>query len=246
MATDVLQTPMPPDEVITASPDAVKQTKEKPGSLYNPYLAARKEWDERYGNLISRARNWRAAAFLFGLIALVSVAGMIVIAKRSHVVPYVVAVDSLGRVASAGMADQASVADDRMKRAALYQWVNDWRLVTTDGVAQRKAIDRVYAMIGNGTPAQLVISDFYSKDPPNTRAQTQTIDVDVKSVFATSDKTYEVEWTEVTRSISGQVRSDERWKGSFTIAVNPPTDERLIRINPLGVYVTNASWSKVL
>lgn len=245
MATDVLQSSRTPDKAIASRAEG-EQTKERPGHVHNPYLTARKEWDERYGDLISRAKNWRAAAFLFGVIALAAVAGMIVIAKQAKVVPYVVAVDNLGRVASVGMADKASLADDRMKRAAIYQWVSDWRLVTIDGIAQRKAIDRVYAMIGNGTPAQVVISDFYSKDPPHTRSQTHTVDVDVKAVFATSDKTYEVEWTEVTRNLAGQIRSEERWKGSLTIAVNPPTEERLIRINPLGVYVTNASWSKVL
>jgi type IV secretion system protein TrbF len=245
MATDLLKCFSAPQKA-TATPAESEQTKGKSGDFHNPYLAARKEWDERYGDLISRAKNWRAAAFLFGVIALAAVAGMIVIAKQARVVPYVVAVDSVGRVASVGMAERASVADDRMKRAAIYQWVSDWRLVTMDGIAQRKAVDRVYAMIGSGTPAQLIIGDFYSKDPPYTRSQTQTVDVDVKAVFATSDKTYEVEWTEVTRTLSGQVRSEERWKGSLTIAVNPPTEERLIRINPLGVYVTSASWSKVL
>ena len=245
MRSDVRQPVDSADEATTPLAQ-VEQTKEKSSALHNPYLAARKEWDERYGDLITRAKNWRAAAFLFGLIALASVAGMIVIAKQTRVVPYVVAVDNIGRVVSAGPAEQGSLADDRLKRAAIYQWVSDWRLVTIDGIAQRKAIDRVYAMIGNGTPAQLVISEFYSKDPPHTRAQGETVDVDVKAVFATSEKTYEVEWTEITRTISGQPRSEERWKGSFTIAVSPPSEERLIRINPLGVYITNASWSKVL
>jgi type IV secretion system protein VirB5 len=101
-------------------------------------------------------------------------------------------------------------------------------------------------MIGSGTPAQVTISDFYRKDPPHTRAETQTVDVEVKAVFATSDISYEVEWIETTRNLTGQVQSEQRWKGSFTIAVNPPTEERLARVNPLGVYVTNASWSKVL
>ena len=224
---------------------ANEQTKEKRGPT-NPYLAARREWDERYGDLITRAKNWRAAAFLFGLIALAAVAGMVVTAQKAKVVPYVVAVDSLGRAVAAGSAEQASVADDRLKRAALFQWVSDWRMVTIDGIAQRKAIDRVYSLIGSGSPAQVSISDFYSKDPPHNRAQTQTVDVEVKAVFATSEKTYEVEWVETARSLTGQVIGDQRWKGSFTIAVNPPTDERLVRINPLGVYVTNASWSKVL
>ena len=243
MATESLESLAKP--AAQAAPP--KPTKETARTVnHTPYLSARKEWDERYGDLISRAKNWRAAAFLFGSIALAAVAGMVVIAKQAKVVPYVVAVDNLGRVASAGIADQTTAADDRLKRAVLYQWVSDWRMVTIDGIAQRKAIDRVYAMIGNGTPAQTIISEYYSKDPPHARAQTQTVDVEVKAVFATSDRTYEVEWTETTRTLTGQVKSEERWKGSLTIAINPPSDERLIRVNPLGVYVTNASWSKVL
>ena len=42
------------------------------------------------------------------------------------------------------------------------------------------------------------------------------------------------------------VKATDRWKGYFSIALNPPKDERQARINPLGVYITNASWAKVL
>ena len=41
---------------------------------YNPYLAARREWDERYGNLITRERDWRLMALLCGLTTLVVLA----------------------------------------------------------------------------------------------------------------------------------------------------------------------------
>ena len=212
----------------------------------SPYLAARKEWDERYGDLITRARNWRAAAFLALAIALVATGGLIALSLRSKVVPFVVAVDNLNRVVASGPADETSVADDKLKRAAIYQWVSNLRTVTIDGIAQRKAIDRAYSMIANGSPAQVAIGDYYRNDPPHQRAQTRTVDVEVKAVFATSDRTYEVEWMETTRTLTGTVQGEERWKGSVTIAVNPPSDERLVRVNPLGVYVTNVSWSRVL
>src|SRR5215468_5177410 len=212
----------------------------------SPYLAARREWDERYGSLITRARNWRIAAVLALSVALVATCGLIALSTKAKVVPYVVAIDNLGRVLAAGPTDQASRADDRLKRAALFQWMSDLRTVTIDGIAQRKAIDRVYSMIANGSPAQVEIGDFYRNDPPYQRAQTKTIEVDVKVVFAASDKTYQVEWTETIRGLSGQVESEDHWKGSFTIAVSPPNDERLVRINPLGIHVTNVSWSKVL
>lgn len=215
-------------------------------AAHNPYLAARKEWDERYGDLITRSRNWRALALLLGVVAFVQASGLIYLSSKSKVIPFVVAIDSLDRVVAAGPAQQAGVADERLVRAALYEWISDLRMVTTDGVTQRKAIDRVYYMIGSGTPAQVQIGEFYSKDPPASRAQRQTVAAEVKAVFSTSDKTYEVEWGETVRSINGQVLSQENWKGSVTIAVNPPADERLARINPLGIYVVSVSWSRVL
>ena len=57
----------------------------------NPYTAARQEWDERYGDLISRAKHWRLIAFLSMTTTLVCVTGMVTIGYRSHTVPYVVA-----------------------------------------------------------------------------------------------------------------------------------------------------------
>jgi len=212
----------------------------------SPYLDARKEWDERYGSLISRANNWRRAAFVALMIALLETGGLIALAMKTKVVPYVVAIDNLGRMVASGPADQTMAADDKLKRAALFHWVSDLRMVTIDGVAQRKAIDRVYTMIASGSPAQVEVGDFYRLAPPHERAQTRTVDVEVKAAFATSEKTYQLEWSETVRGLSGQVEGEERWKGSFTIAVNPPSDERLIRLNPLGIYVTNVSWSRVL
>ena len=136
--------------------------------------------------------------------------------------------------------------DDRLKRATLFTWVEDLRTVTTDGIAQRKAIDRVYAHIASGAQSQAFISEFYRAAPPQKRASTETVSVEVRSVLPTSERTFEVEWMETTRDLYGAVKGQDHWKAAFTIAVNPPLDERMARINPLGIYVTNASWGKVL
>src|SRR5262249_62419047 len=85
----------------------------------NPYLVARREWDERYGSLITRAKNWRLVAILCAAIGLVQAGGMIWLSIRSKIVPYVVAVDSLGRQVAVGVVEETSAADDRLKRAAL-------------------------------------------------------------------------------------------------------------------------------
>lgn len=220
--------------------------KESSSEIYNPYLAARREWDERYGEFITRARNWRTVAILCALAALLGTAGAVWLAARSSVIPFVVLIDSLGRPVASGLAEQTSPGDDRLRRAVIQDWIENLRLVTTDGIAQRRAIDRVYAQIASGSSAQTFISDYYRNDPPFKRAQTGTVSVDVKSVLPTSDRTFEVDWIETSRDLYGNVKSTDHWKGTFTIALNPPSDEREARINPLGVYVTATSWSKVL
>jgi len=220
--------------------------KPKTVELHNPYLSARREWDERYGEFITRARNWRTMAIVSAVVALIATGGMLWQAARSRVIPFVVLVDSLGRPIASGLAEQASVGDDRLRRAVIQDWIENVRMVTTDGIAQRRAIDHVYAYIASGTNAQAFISDFYRNDPPFKRAQTGTVSVEVKSVLPTSDRTFEVDWIETARDLFGGVKSTDHWKGSFTIALNAPTEERQARINPLGLYVTAASWEKVL
>src|SRR6516225_11595849 len=74
--------------------------------LHNPYLAARREWDERYGDLITRARNWRTLATLCALTALVATTGIMWLSAHSRIVPFVVLVDSLGRPLASGVAEQ--------------------------------------------------------------------------------------------------------------------------------------------
>ncbi len=231
---------------LPASDSQIQSEPVKGNRTENPYLAARREWDERYGHLITRERNWRLMALLCALSSLLTVAGLVYLSARTHIVPFVVAMDSLGRPVAAGPAEQTTTADDRIKRATLYTWLENLRLVTSDGVAQRKAIDRVYAYVASGSQAQAFISDFYRGDPPQKRAQTETASIEVQSVLPTSDRTFEIEWAETTRDLYGTVTQRARWKAAFTITINPPIDEATARVNPLGIYVTNASWGKLL
>jgi type IV secretion system protein VirB5 len=100
----------------------------------------------------------------------VAAAGVVWISVRSRIVPFVVVTDNLGRPVASGLADQASSADEQFKRFVLIEWLENLRLVTTDGIAQRKAIDRVYSHIAIGSPAQTLISDFYRNNQPFVRA----------------------------------------------------------------------------
>ncbi len=53
-------------------------------------------------------------------------------------------------------------------------------------------------------------------------------------------------WKETERTHAGQVVGETNWKASITFSFNPPTDEKLIWMNPLGLYVTDINWAQVL
>lgn len=219
-----------------------------PGKFHsdNPYLNARKEWDERYGTLIKRAQHWRGAAVLALLVALAEAVVILGVATRPKTVPYVVAVDSLGRVIASGSVEQSSPIDQRMRASALTRWIQDLRGVTSDGLAERKAIDRVYAMVGSGTAAQTLVTEFYRANQPFERANKETVQVEVNTILPTTEHTYEVDWTETARDPSGGVVSVDRWKAILTVAISPPTDDSVLQVNPFGIYVMNVNWSKVV
>jgi type IV secretion system protein TrbF len=233
-----------PETIVNHELDRAGQPK---SASYNPYLAGRLEWDERYGNAIARAKKSDRIAIICAGIAFLSTLGLVVMALRPAKI-IVVAVNSSGQYLGSGSSGQSLAVTEDMKRSTLSEWVTNLRLVTPDGVSQRWAVEKVYSMISSGSPAQNFISDFYRSDPPQTRAQSVTVHINVNTVLPTSKETYEVEWLETTRDLQGKVLAQDRWKGafSFVVSASPPNDERLSRLNPIGLYVTQASWSKVL
>jgi len=223
-----------------------QQSSPKEQSLGSPYLDARREWDERYGGLIRRAQQWRGAAVLALLVALAEAIVIIREATRPRTAPYVVALDPLGHVAVAGSVDRTTPIDERMKEAAITQRVQDMRGITSDGLAERAAIDHVYAMIGNQSAAQTIVTDYFRANQPFERGSRETVQVEVNAILANSPHSYEVDWTETKRTLDGKPISSDRWRGIFTVAINPPTDEAVLRVNPLGIYLMDITWSKIL
>lgn len=212
----------------------------------DPYLDARREWNERYGSYIARANNWRLIAFGIMAICLIESVGLVILGTQNKLAPYVVAVDKLGYPVPVARADEMGRTDERVVKALLARFVADVRGVVSDGVAQRQMIDRVYSMLSNGTRALTVVSEFYKADPPFSRAATSGVSIEVSSAIPVTDRTWQVEREEITRSTSGGIINRLRWKASITVAISAPTSERQIRVNPVGVFVTDLNWSQVL
>jgi type IV secretion system protein TrbF len=229
-----------PGKAPTAPPNVATQ------SEINPYVEARREWNERYGDYIQQAHTWRTMAIICGLVALVAVIGIAYIGGQSKVVPYVVEVDKLGETAAISRADHTTAVDPRVIKAYLARFVADWRTVTVDRQAQKGAIDRVYSMLPSGSIGLRKVNDYFTAHNPFAVAAKQSVAVAVTNLLPISERTWQVEWQEVTRDLRGEVVGNVRLKVSVMVGITPPTEESLILINPLGVYITDLNWSQQL
>lgn len=212
----------------------------------NPYVEARREWNERYGGYIEQAQHWRLMAIISGTIALIAVTGVAYIGAQSKIVPYVVEVDKFGTVAAVARAEQPAEVDQRVIKAYLARFVTDWRAVTIDRQAQKGAIDRVYAMLPSGSVALSKLNDYFRANNPFVVSSKRSVGVAVTNLLPISERTWQVEWQEVTRDPRGEIQGNVRMKASILIGITPPLDETLMLINPLGVYITDVNWSRQL
>lgn len=169
----------------------------------NPYLDGRREWLERYGSYINRAKNWRLAAFAVMGIAALSICCNIIQASQVKTIPYIVEVDKLGKSAVIARADRASAAPQRLIQADIAACITDWRTVTADLELQKQMINRLsYFFAGSATG---VLREWYLQNNPYEIAKSgKLVHVEIEGLpLPVSNDTYRVEWLETVRTHAG-------------------------------------------
>ena len=76
----------------------------------NPYIEARREWNDRYLDLVRARRWWQITAVAELLLMGVLSGGLVALSLQHKTVPYVVEVDALGAATAVKLAD-AAVSD---------------------------------------------------------------------------------------------------------------------------------------
>ena len=223
--------------------------KEKPpegASGGNPYLNAREEWMERYGNYISRATQWRRAAFLTLIIAALSLAGNVVQMTQTKIVRYFVVVDELGKTVAEKIQGHGGGTPEKVVQAAVAQAIVDWRTVTVDTELQKRMINNLTMHTAGATRGML--TQWYEQNSPYDVAKSgRLVHVEVKGIpLPVTKGSYRVEWNEIVRNLQGIELGRENFEAIATVELLPPVKEEILLANPGGVYITNLSTAKVI
>jgi type IV secretion system protein VirB5 len=209
----------------------------KTPEIQNPYLNSRRKWDEILGSYIYAKDGWRLMAIVEGVAILALIGGLIAVSMQTKVVPYLVEFNEHAEPVRVTRADVLAEPTANQTRAALATYVKGSRTVFGDRRAQQVMIDGVYAMTLPDSPAYQAMAEFHRENNPYERSGKEAVEVAINTVSRISDDTWQVEWTETTRQLSGRVNDSKVWYGAYTVVVVPPTDEKQIFVNPAGIYV---------
>ncbi len=214
--------------------------------LANPYIAARNEWNERYGSYVRSAAAWRIVGIAGMTMAVIGFGYALYQSTQVKLVPYIVEVDKFGTAVNAGFPQQIEYADPRVVRATLGSFVSNFRSVTPDAVVQKQYIDRTYALLRTSDPATEKVNAWFRSNSPFEKAKNSTVAIEVNNIVALSNQSYQLDWTEFERDRRGKETAVRRFRGIATVTLTPPQDEGVIRLNPIGLYLRDFDWTAQL
>ena len=228
----------------TAPPDENGAAAEKERA-FSPFLAAKQEWLERYGDYIRARDSWRLTALLALIIACASLAGNWHQHIQTKVTPYIVEVDKVGNISAVRALQPDGAVPRRVIQAEIVNIITNWRTVTADIELQKKLVSKLAAYIGGS--ARGTIQEWYQQNNPYQRAEKVLVSVEATGLpLPVSSDSWRISWIETTRNHTGATLDVIQYEATVSIVLVPPKTEAQIIANPGGILVTGLNFGKLL
>jgi type IV secretion system protein VirB5 len=207
------------------------------------YQSGRQVWDERMGSTLVQAYNWRLAFFGQLPLTVGLAAGLIWLAARGTITPWVVQVDKLGQAQVVAPAIAGYQPSDPQIAFHLARFIEDVRVISADPIVVRQDWLRAYDFTTQA--GALALNDYARTNDPFAQIGKVQVAVEVSSVIRASPSSFRVAWVE-RHYQDGNLASTEHWSAILTVVVQTPHTADALRKNPLGVFVNAINWSKEL
>ena len=212
----------------------------------HPYLASRYNFEQLLGDLASGRRSWQVFAIVLLVANVVLATGLAHVAAQRKVVPYIVELDALGEMRATGILDRHEIPE-RAIMAVLKQFVHNLRTVPTDARLFNIRLQDAKTHV-KGRAAEMLIQQLGQQreqlERMLQRGYTRYVEeISVVLKVPGQGQLYRVVWRESTRT--GAEVKEEAFEGHFQLQINVADDEAQMDANPLGIYVTDFTWTTV-
>jgi type IV secretion system protein VirB5 len=210
-------------------------------SAETPFQRARQEWDARMGSAVLSARAWRMTAFgALGLAAILALA-LTAVALQKRTFVHVVEVSPEGQVLNVRAGDGRWSPSEAQIAHHLGRFVRLVRSLPTDGVVLRENWLEAYKFLTPQAAAHL--TEIARADDPFLSLGRVGRTVQIRSILARSDSAWEVSWVERATNATG-TSDGELYTGVFNVTTRAPRNADDIATNPLGLLISDFSWSR--
>jgi type IV secretory pathway TrbF-like protein len=204
-----------------------------------PHMRAQQAWDRRMGTAVQAAVTWRWVALSLGALAVALALGTTMVALQKRTFVHVVEVSPQGAVLSVRPAGGDYTPTDAQVSYFLGHFVKLVRGVPTDGVVLRENWLEAYRFL---TPqAAQRLNEVAREEDPFSLLGTTARTAIITSIVQRSNDTWQVSWIEATHGANGGARS--AYTGLFTIRFERPRTSDALARNPLGLFITEFSFS---
>ncbi len=187
----------------------------------SPAMRAARKWDEREGEII--VQNYNLRRLLVGMLAVVIVLTVSLVYKSlsANVMPYIVEVDTTtGMVRNVGT-----------REIPLDPVVYKENLTTSYGFLTKDAAKKLQTML--------------KTEKLTEKFGHQTVQINISTILPLEGgHSYQIRWTEETFTISNGEKKVTPYSGIFTVQTIRSDDETKLLVNPIGMYISDFSWSK--
>ena len=211
----------------------------------SPAEKAEAVWDRREGSIIARDANYRILILGLIIVSVTLAVGLVIQSYKSSVIPYIVEVDSsTGRVKNAG---PLTVSDytpqDAEIKFFLSKFLNNVRGMPLDPVVYKNNWTEAYAFLTKSAAAKMTTEIKNEKLAEKFGQKTVQIQI-ISCLPMEGSNSYQIRWNEEEFTINSGKKTVTPMTGIFTTSIIPPTEEAILRVNPLGIYISDFNWTK--
>lgn len=212
----------------------------------SPAQKAQQKWDEREGQIIEQNRHLKSI-LKFAIVALMLVSGgCVYLSLTSKLVPYIVEVDKdEGVVRNIGTVAQTTAyqPNEQTYKWVIRSFIEDTRGITLDPIIFNQRHRNAFGYTTKDAAAKL--QTMITSEKIMERFGKETVQITINSLLAMEGGySYQVRWTEESYIVESGVRTVTPYSGIFTLQHIVTTDEEQLALNPIGIYISDFSWTR--
>ena len=206
-------------------------------------------WEGGYDNLIKVQEHIKTQRTIIGMMAFitaVSVAGFIFKSSTNPYVPYVVRISDTGTINGQRITSEGLTIDDNTMQFFLVDFIKKTRTIYKDRSYYDRQVADKMAFLTPDAKTKLESLFATKTDTKDIVAQGYTTSVTIDSFLKVEgDRKYQINYTENVLASSGQVIKQSKYTTILTIGRTEVSNDAMIRMNPLGILITDVDLSMV-